>query len=101
MSDREQPNPMACHHCGQNHPEPKSERTASGPSDAMDCSALPVPRDRGGKGWKTKVSLCEAIVKAVTYKSGTYLYAETVDDVIQELEKRGHLKYEPNGQDQP
>ena len=57
---------------------------------------LEVPRDRVGKGWKTKVSLCESIVKKVTFKSGTTLYAETVDDIIQELESRGYLKYEQN-----
>ena len=73
-----------------------SERVAGGPSDATNGSALPVPRDRGRKGWKTKVSLCESIVKKVTFKSGTNLYAETVDDVIQELESRGYLKYEQN-----
>ena len=57
---------------------------------------LPVPR--GHNGWKTKVALCEAIGKAVTYKSGTTLFAETVDDVIQELEKRGHLYFESNAE---
>jgi len=75
-------------------PAPKSPQMAG--CQQEPCSALPVPRDSGGNGWKTRVSLCESIVKKVTYNSGVKLYAETVDDVIQELESRGYLKYEQN-----
>lgn len=78
---------------------PAAKEKPLSPSDATNGSALPVPRDRGRKGWKTKVSLCESIVKKVTFKSGTKLYAETVDDVIQELESRGYLKYEQNAKE--